>query len=334
MRTTGGTHQWLRLATAFALVLVVSSQATHAAEQTKVLRFAHIYSQEFSVHKAAQMIADGVKKRTGGSVEIRILPSGQLGSERQIMEQMMVGTIEMGNCTANVCQAFEPSAGLTALPYLVRDFDHAFKIEDGAVGKEIEKRILSKTGTRVIGYSTTGIRVVATASKPIATIADFKGLKIRVPESPVMIATFRSFGANPTPVPWGELYTALQTRVVDAGEAPPAALNDIKLFEIAKVMSLTNHMYTGQFMLISDRAWQRLNEKERAALLEAGREATAWQRSYTAKAQQEMIESVQKTGVKVQNVETGPLKKAVMPVYQEYAKTIGGMQLIEAASKM
>ena len=332
MKTTRGMS--LRLGAVFAVALAVWTPSTQAAEQTKVLRFAHIYSQEFSVHKAAEMIADGVKKRTGGSVEIRILPSGQLGSERQIMEQMMVGTIDMGNCTANVCQSFEPAAGITALPYLVRDFDHAFRIEDGAVGKEIEKRLQAKTGARVIGYSTTGIRVIATANKPIATIADFKGLKIRVPESPVMISTFRALGANPTPIPWGELYTALQTRVVDAGEAPPAALNDIKLFEIAKVMSLTNHMYTGQFMVISDKAWQRLNEKERAAVMEAGREATAWQRAYTVKSQNEMIQAVQKTGVKVQQVETGPMQKAVTPVYQDYAKTIGGMQLIEAASTL
>ena len=93
-------------------------------------------------------------------------------------------------------------------------------------------------------------------------------------------------------------------------------------------------MYTGQFMVISDKAWQRLNEKERAAVMEAGREATAWQRAYTVKSQNEMIQAVQKSGVKVQQVETGPMQKAVMPVYQDYAKTIGGMQLIEAAGKL
>jgi tripartite ATP-independent transporter DctP family solute receptor len=318
--------------TALALALAICAPGSALAQ--KALRFAHIYSNDFSVHKAAEMIADGVKKRTGGQVEIRVLSNAQLGNERQIMEGLMLGTVEMGNVTGNVLQGFEASAGLTALPYVIRDFDHAFKIEDGPIGKEVEKRILAKTGVRVIGYSTTGIRVIATQSKPIVSLADFKGLKIRVPESPVMISTFKALGANPTPMPWGELYMGLQTRVVDAGEAPPGALNDIKIFEVAKAMSLTNHIYTGQFMLISEKAFQRLSEKERAALLEAGREATAWQRATTIKSQKEISEQLQKTaGVKVYPVDTAPLQKAVAPVYQEYAKTIGGMQLVDAVLK-
>ena len=317
---------------AAAGALWICAPLVNAAEKT--LRFAHIFSPEHSMHKAAAMVAEGVKKRTGGQVELRILPNAQLGNERQIMEGLMVGTVDMGNVTGNVLQGFEPSAGLTALPYVIRDFAHAFKVEDGPTGKEVEKRILAKTGVRVIGYSTTGIRVIATPGKPIVSLADFKGLKIRVPESPVMVATFKALGANPTPIPWGELYTSLQTRVVDAGEAPPAALNDIKIFEVAKTMSLTNHIYTGQFMLISEKAYQRLSEKERAALLEAAREATAWQRAVTVKGQTEITEQLQKTaGVKVHPVDTAPLQKAVTPVYQDYAKTIGGMQLVDAVIK-
>ncbi|MCC6531214.1 MAG: TRAP transporter substrate-binding protein [Burkholderiales bacterium] len=314
-------------------VLAASVPAPGLAQKT--LRFAHIFSAEHSIHKAAEMLAAGVKQRTAGQVEIRVLPNAQLGNERQIMEGLMFGTIDMGNVTGNVVQGFEASGGLTALPYLIRDFNHAFKVEDGDIGKEVERRILAKTSVRPIGYTTAGIRVIATASKPITTLADFKGLKIRVPESPVMVATFKALGANPTPIPWGELYTSLQTRVVDAGEAPPAALNDIKIWEIAKVMSLTNHVYTGQYMLISEKSFQRLTEKERTALLEAGREATVWQRGVSVKDQSTMIEHLQKNaGVKVVAVDTAPLQKAVAPVYQDYAKTIGGMKLIDAVIKM
>ncbi len=321
-----------QIMTALAVALSICAPTAQAAEKT--LRFAHIFSTDHSMHKAAEMVAEGIKKRTGGQVEIRVLPSAQLGNERQTMEGLMLGTIDMGNVTGNVLQGFEASAGLTALPYLIRDFDHAFKVEDGPIGKEVEKRILTKTGVRAIGYTTTGIRVIATPGKPIVSLADFKGLKIRVPESPVMVATFKALGANPTPIPWGELYTSLQTRVVDAGEAPPGALNDAKIFEIAKTMSLTNHVYTGQYMLISEKAFQRLNEKERAALLEAGRDATVWQRSVTVKEQTELTERLQKTaGVKVHPVDTAPMQKAVVPVYQDYAKTIGGMQLIDAVLK-
>lgn len=188
---------------------------------------------------------------------------------------------------------------------------------------------------RVIGYNTTGFREVVSPGKPILTLADFKGLKIRVPESPLMVATFKALGANPTPVPWGELYTALQTKVVDACESPPGALNDIKIFEIAKSMSLTNHVYTGTLILMSEKAYQRLTEKERQAIVEGARQSTKWQREQAVKDQTATIENLQKNaGVKVYPVDTAPLQKAVTPVYQDYGKSIGGMTLIDAILKM
>ena len=322
-------------AVAIAGLITLGISLPGLAAETKVLRFGSIFTPEHSMTKAAQRLADVVKQQTGGSVEIRVLANAQLGTERQIMEGLMVGTVDMGNVTGNVLEGFEVSGGLTALPYLIRDFKHAFKVEDGEVGKDVEKRILAKTGVRVVGYTTTGFRVIATPAKPIQSLADFKGLKIRVPESPGMVATFKALGANPTPIPWGELYTALQTRVVEAGEAPPAALNDAKIFEVAKAMSLTNHVYTGQFVLINEKAFQRLTEKERQAILEGGRQSTQWQREQTIKDQTETIERLQKNaGVKVYPVDVVPLQKAVAPVYQDYAKQIGGMTLIDAIIKM
>lgn len=318
---------------ALAAVLLATAASGHAADKT--LRFAHIYSPEHSSHKAAVQLSDVVKQQTGGGVDVRVLPSGQLGQERQIMEGLMVGSIDIANVAGNVVQGFEAAAGLTSLPYLVRDFNHAFRIEDGEVGKEIEKRILAKTGVRVIGYNTTGFREVVSPGKPIVSLADFKGLKIRVPESPLMVATFKALGANPTPIPWGELYTALQTKVVDACESPPGALNDIKIFEIAKSMSLTNHVYTGTLVLMSEKAFQRLTEKERQAILDAGRQMTKSQREQAVKDQNATIESLQKNaGVKVHPVDTAPLQKAVTPVYQDYGKTIGGMTLIDSILKL
>src|SRR5204862_4930963 len=106
----------------------------------KTLRLAHTFSEENSTHVAAERLAEVVKQQTGGSLEIRVLGNSQLGNDRQIMEGLMLGTIDMANITNNIVQGFEPSAGLTALPYVIRDFDQAFKIEDGPIGKEVEKR--------------------------------------------------------------------------------------------------------------------------------------------------------------------------------------------------
>jgi TRAP-type C4-dicarboxylate transport system substrate-binding protein len=165
-----------------AIIALALSLATQAAGKT--LRLAHTFSEDNSTHVAAERMGEIVKEQTGGTLEIRVLGNSQLGSDRQIMEGLMLGTIDMANITNNIVQGYEPSAGLTALPYLIRNFDEAFKIEDGEIGNEVNQRILTKIGLRVVGYTATGFRVLVTRSKPVQSLADFKGLKIRVPESP------------------------------------------------------------------------------------------------------------------------------------------------------
>jgi tripartite ATP-independent transporter DctP family solute receptor len=314
--------------TVFTVLCCILPAPTQAAEKT--LRFGHILSATDPMQKAAERLGEVVAKETGGALEIRVYPNSQLGGERQIMEGLMLGTIDMGNVSVNVMQSFEPVSGITALPYLIRDFDHVFKVEDSTIGKDIDSRILAKTGVRVIGHTSTGFRVIATPVKPIQSLADFKGLKIRVPESPIMISTFKALGANPTPIPWGELYTSLQTKVVDAVESPPATLGDANIYEIAKAVSLTNHVYSGQFVLISEKVFQHLSEKQRQAILDGGRESTVWQRQEAVKQQAATLEQIQQRwNAKVYPVDTRPLQEAVKPVYQEFSKTIGNTTLID-----
>jgi tripartite ATP-independent transporter DctP family solute receptor len=303
-----------------------------AAEKT--LRFGHILTASDPMHKSAERFAAALRQKTGGAVIVNVYPDSQLGGERQSVEGLMLGTIDIANVSTNVTAGFEPMAGITALPYLIRDFKHAFKVEDSAVGKEIDKRLLAK-GLRVIGRTTTGFRVTATPSKPIQSLADFKGLKIRVPESPLMVATFKALGANPTPIPWGELYTSLQTKVVDAVESPAATLNDANIFEVAKAVSLTNHIYSGQYVLMSEKVFQRLSPAEQKALLEASHDAIEWQHQEAIKQQAATLELIQgKWGVKVYPVDTKPMQEAVKPVYGDFLKSIGGGSWIEDVLKM
>lgn len=309
------------------------SAPADAAERT--LRFAHIFSPEHSIHKAAQHMAEVVREQTNGELEITILPSEQLGNERQIMEGLMFGSIEMGSVTNNIVQGFEPAAGVMALPYLIRSFDHAFAVEDGPIGAEIADRVLETTGVRTVGYNVTGFRMIATRDEPVQTLDAFEGLRIRVPESPVMVQTFQALGANPTPIPWGELYTAMQTNVVDACEAPPAALNDIKIFEVAKALSKTNHVYTGQFVLISETLWQDLSEREKAALLAGAQANTEMQRALAVESEAATLKQVEaEQGVTVYDVDTAPFQSAVEPVYEDFASQIGGMELIDSIRNM
>lgn len=320
------------LAAGVAAILIGGVASGEAAERT--IKFASLYSPEHSIHKAATRFAADVAKLTNGRIEVTIHPSETLGTERQMTEGLSFGTIDISPITSNVLQAFEPSAGLSALPYLIRDFDHAFRVEDGPVGKEIERRILAKIGARTIGRNVTGFRYLVTRDRPVESLADFKGLRVRVPESPIMVATFKALGANPTPIPWGELYTSLQTKVVDAAESPPAMLDSIKIFEVGKLLTATNHMYTGQHLLINEKLWQSLSAADRTAISQAAKSYTDWQRQAAVRDQTETVEKLKARGVKVFQIDTKPLQEKVRPLYEEFGKTIGGMDLIEQTLKM
>ena len=190
--------------------------------------------------------------------------------------------------------------------------------------------MLKASSTRTLGFLCDRDSQVA-AKKAIRNIGDFKGLKIRVPESPLFVATFKLLGANPTPIPAGELYTALQTNVVDAAESPPAFLDDFKVFEIAKFLVLTSHIYSSGHIVIGERLWQRLSPEVQNGLAAAAKEAEAYQRRLAVEAQEKSIAKVKDKGVAMIPIDTGPLREAVQSYYQQYAKEIGGMGLIEKA---
>lgn len=321
-------------ATAIAALFVGTGGCRPVTAAEKTLKYAHIYSPEHSIHIAGLHFAKLVAEKSGGKIEIQVLPSEQLGTERQLVEGMTIGSVDMSPITANVLSSFEPSVGITSLPYLVRDFDHAFKIEDGEIGKELASRLLKKLKLHAIGYTVTGFRAIATRDRPIKGIEDFKGLKIRVPEAPVMVQTFKALNANPTPVPWGEVYTALQTKLVDAAESPPGTMDSAKLFEVTNHLAITNHIYTDQFFLMSDKAWNSLSPAERASVLEAAKETTEFDREYTKREQANTVESVKKRGIAVTEVDTEPLRKAMKPIYDNFAKSCPCEQFIDAALKM
>lgn len=194
-------------------------------------------------------------------------------------------------------------------------------------------RILKTTGVRVLGYNATGFRSLVVRSKSVNNLADFKGLKVRVPESPLMVSLFRNLGANPTPIPWGELYTALQTGVIDAAESPPSALDSIKIFEVAKNLTLTNHVYTNGFIVINDKAWQGLSPKSQSALAKAVLAGQRAQREVLLAEQGKIIAELKKRGVNVIEIDTAPLRAAVAPMYAEFTKKVGDQTLLDALAK-
>jgi len=326
------TRQGARRRSAAATVLTVATALATViappAFAAEVMKLGHIMSPKHQVQLTAQKFADEVKARTNGAVEIQIFPSGQLGQEKEMFESIRLGSLELGFIAGNAIESFEPSEGIFSLPYAFTSYEHVYRVQDGPVGKEIAKRVLDKTGVRYLAYGNIGFRHTLTVAKPVRTPADFVGLKIRVPPSPAFVNAFKLLGANPTPIPGGEMYTALKTGVVDGVEGAPDILLDFKMFEVAKNYSLTGHIYTDIPLVIADRLWQKMTPDRQKAFMEAARAAELYERELIKQGESATFDTLRKSGVTIVNVDTAPMRAKMTPYYDEFAKRIGGPALI------
>ena len=214
-------------------------------------------------------------------------------------------------------------------PYAFASYDHVYRVQDGAVGKEVARRVLEKTGVRYLAYGNIGFRHTLTVAKPVRTPADFAGLKIRVPPSPAFVSAFKLLGANTTPIPGGEMYTALKTGVVDGVEGAPDILLDFKMFEVAKNYSLTGHIYTDIPLVIADRLWKAMTPERQKAFTDAARAAELYERELIKREEGAMFDNLRKAGVTIVKVDTAPMRAKMTPYYDEFAKRIGGRALID-----
>jgi tripartite ATP-independent transporter DctP family solute receptor len=318
----------LRAAWAFIVAGAASVAPAGAAE---VMKLGHIMSPKHQVHLTAKKFADEVKARTNGAVEIQLFPSGQLGQEKEMFESIRLGSLELGLIAGNAIESFEASEGIFSLPYAFSSYEHVYRVQDGPVGKEIAKRVLDKTGVRYLGFGNIGFRHTLTRNKPVASPADFAGLKIRVPPSPAFVNAFRLLGANPTPIPGGEMYTALKTGVVDGVEGAPDILLDFKMFEVAKNYSLTGHIYTDIPLVIADRLWKSMAPARQSSFADAARAAELYQRDLIRQGESAMFDALRKSGVNVLKVDTAPMREKMTSYYDEFATRIGGRELISQA---
>lgn len=198
-----------------------------------------------------------VETETRGAVEVQVFPAGQLGGEREVTEAVKLGSTQMTMVSGALANFYKEYQVLD-IPYLFSSPPVAWKVLDGWFGKEMAEDCLKKTGMRVLGFGEAGYRNFTNSVRPIKTPADFKGLKIRVMESPVYVTLVKSLGAAPTPIPWTETYTALQQRAVDGQENPISTIKYAKLNEVQKYLTLDGHTYGIDFILINEKFYQSL----------------------------------------------------------------------------
>ena len=317
-------HSNLRVLLSSAVLLLAMSTSTlaTAAGPAVTLKLGHVSSSDPKDNWQAGSVkfAEIVDQKSNGTIKLQVFPSSQLGNDRDMIEGMRLGSVDFA-LVAGVLSNFEPRMGLLEIPYIFRDAEHMRKVLNGPVGAELSAALL-KSGIRVLGWWERGPRQL-TANKEVKGLADIKGMKIRVPEIPVSVDSWREFGANPTPMAFGEVYTGLQQKVIDAQENPLAIISNAKLNEVQKYLMKTDHIYGYVALAMSEKNYQKLSPEQQKAVMEAAKEATTFENKLVWENEELLAKDLRAKGMQFVDVDRAAFIAAVKPVQVKYADKLG-----------
>lgn len=295
------------------LTLFISCQGT---SDKRIIKLGHGLGITHPVHEAMIFLAEKVEEKSGGKMIVKIYPNQQLGSERELVELLQIGSLGMTKVSSAALEGFAPTMQVFGMPYLFRDDAHQLAVLQGEIGKKLlldpQKYLL-----RGLCYYDSGKRSFYTQDKPIETPADLAGLKVRVMESNTASNMVKSLGGSPTPVSFGELYTALQQGIVDGAENNAPSLYTSKHYEVCKFYSLDEHTALPDVMIVSTKVWESLNEQEQQWLQEAADESATYEYKIWAEATEESLSELRKAGVTITYPDKQPFREAVEPMYED-----------------
>ncbi len=283
------------------IVLIFLSGIVNSCTQAdgiKTIRLGHGLDVSHPVHKAMVKMGEDLQKLSDGKLNLEIYPSQQLGTERQCLELLQIGSLDMTKVSVGVLENFAPKMKVLGLPYLFRDRAHSFRVLDGPIGQELLDGG-KKYWLKGLGYYDAGSRSFYTKEKPVNSPEDLKGQKIRVMESVTAMEMVSGLGGSPTPISWGELYTALQQGVVDGAENNPPSFYLSRHYEVCKYYSLDEHTVIPDVLLAGTHLWDKLSQEEQGWLKEAVETSVTYQRKLWLEAENEALEAVKKAGVEV-----------------------------------
>ncbi|MBX4146971.1 TRAP transporter substrate-binding protein [Paenibacillus lautus] len=316
---------WKRLAVVMVAALLIVSALFITKPNTDEgpikLRLGHITGESDPWHLGALKFAELVKEKTGGEIEVEVYASSMLGNDRDLIEGMQIGSVDFA-LPAGVLSNFYSPYAILELPYLFRDKQHLENVLYGEVGNELKQSLLDNAEVRGLEFWMRTPREL-TANKKIETPNDLRGLKIRVPEIPASIAAWEAMGATPTPMAFGEVYSSLQTGVIDAQENPVAFTASSKIQEVQKYMMMTDHVYGYVMLAMSEVTYQRLNEFQRQAIEEAAKEATEYENQLVFEQEEQIINELKEFGTEFVEVDKGPFEAAAKSVHERFANMYG-----------
>jgi tripartite ATP-independent transporter DctP family solute receptor len=300
-------------------VLAVLLSACGAGGDVVEIKLAHGHDTSHPVHAAMVFMAERLAEKSNGTMRIDIYTSQQLGTERETLELLQIGSLGMTKVSSSVLEGFAPAFQVLGLPYLFRDEAHRFAVLEGDVGRQLLEG-LERYQLRGLTYYDAGSRSFYTVRTPVHTPDDLAGLKLRTQESPIAVQMVRTLGGAATPISYGEVFTALQQGVVDGAENNPPSFQTSRHYEVAKFYSLDEHTSVPDLLLISLALWDDLDPRQRQWLQEAADESAELQKELWRAATEEALRVVQEAGVEVIHPDKEAFLSRAAPLLESFSR--------------
>lgn len=326
------TPRFLRRALALSIVSALAALPAVAQEQKTVIKLGWTSTDgpQDPYAVGARTFKAQVEKATNGKLEVGLYPNRQLGDEKPLTEGMRLGTVDAGIITNAVLAQIEPSLQLNDMPFLFADEKKARAMLDGPVGQKLGAN-LEKKGVKLLAWMEGGFRNMINNIRPVSKPDDVSGVKFRVMQNPVYISMFSSLGGNAIPMAWSDTLTAIQQGTIDGLEIPLAIIDQTKMFEVTKFLSITNHTYSAIGLVMSKRTFDRLPDDIKKAVLEVAPTSAKAQREAASATADEILGRLEKSGMKVNRItDVKPFRASVQGVYEQFKTSIGPDLIKEA----
>ena len=322
-----GIATWLAIVASCGIAL-----ATSAIAQTEI-KLGHVGEPGSLFQKSADEFAKRANAKLGGKAKVIVYGSSQLGGDKEMIQKLKLGTLDMA-LPSTVMSSEVDTVGIFEMPYIVKDRAHMARIEKEIFWPKIEPDI-EKKGLRVLAVWENGVRHLTNSKRPIKVPGDLQGIKLRVPEGKWRVKMFQAYGANPSPMKFSELFTALQTGVMDGQENPFTQIYSAKLQEVQKYLSLSGHVYTPAYLTVGTRRWQELPADMRKVLEDTARETQAYVYQTAARDDEELLGKLKQAGMQVNDVDKDAFVTASKSIYDEFGKEVAGAkELIDRATQL
>ena len=301
-----------------------SPEKAEKGEFKAQMKLASLTPASHTYNQGAAKFADLIKERSNGRILVTVYPEGQLGKgERELLEAVQQGTIDIYVGSTGPIGGFNPAIGILDIPFLFNDYEHADKVLDGPIGRQLLDG-LDKAQFKALAFWENGFRNLTNSRRAVKVPADAKGLKIRTMENKVHMAAWSEVGANPVPMAWGEVYGALQQRIIDGQENPVAVIHSAKISEVQKHLSLTQHVYSPAVLIVSLKKWQSLPAPDREMMLKTAREVAQYQRKLGRDMEEKQVAELSERGMTVERkIDKAAWRKAMQPVISQVAGQFG-----------